>query len=44
SYVEYEIEALAVGNITDAGSSGGYSPCKVVLQNALPANSYTAAP
>lgn len=35
---EYTLEALA--NTTDVGASGGYSPAKIQLQNAKPANTY----
>lgn len=40
SYVEYTISGKAVSNATDAGASGGTSPVKVTLQNALPANTF----
>lgn len=39
-YVEVEIEFKAIANTTDAGASGGYSPLKVTLQNALPSGTY----
>lgn len=39
-WVEYEITYEAVMNSTDAGASGGTSPIKVTLQNALPAATY----
>lgn len=40
SWIEFETSGLAVGNLTDAGASGGYSPCKATLQNAYPAATY----
>jgi hypothetical protein len=40
SWIEWEAEGRAIGNVTDAGASGGYSPCKVLLKNALPASTY----
>jgi hypothetical protein len=40
SYIEFEVEGLAVGNTVDVGTSAGYSPCKVVLQNAKPSGTY----
>lgn len=43
SYIEFEVEGLMVGNTTDVGTSGGYSPCKVTLQNSEPSGTYAAA-
>ena len=39
-YFTVEIDFKAVANTTDVGSSGGYSPCKITLQNALPSGTY----
>jgi hypothetical protein len=39
-YVTVEIDYKAVANTTDAGASGGLSPCKITLQNALAASTY----
>lgn len=40
SWIEFSAGGKAIGNVTDAGVSGGYSPCKVVVKNALPASTY----
>lgn len=40
SYLQWQVEAKFYGNTTDVGTSAGYSPCKVTLQNALPAATY----
>lgn len=40
SWIEYAAGGRAIGNVTDIGASGGYSPCKVVVKNALPASTY----
>lgn len=40
SWIEFAADGKAIGNVTDAGASGGYSPCKVVVKNALPASTY----
>ena len=39
-YVEIVVDLTGIGNTTDAGSTGGYSPVKIVAQNALPSGSY----
>jgi hypothetical protein len=39
-YVQLKVDYKAVANTTDVGSTGGYSPIKVTLQNALPASTY----
>lgn len=39
-FVEAEIEFKAIGNTTDVGASGGYGPCKFVVQNATAAGVY----
>lgn len=39
-YVEVDVDINAQGNTTDAGSSGGYSNIKWVLQNAKPSGTY----
>jgi hypothetical protein len=38
--VGYDVAFVGVGNATNVGASGGFSPCKVTLQNAIPANTY----
>lgn len=38
--VGYDNEFTAVANTTNAGASGGYSPIKVTLQNAIAASTY----
>jgi len=40
SWIEFAAGGKAIGNVTDAGVSGGYSPCKVIVKNALPASTY----
>lgn len=44
SWIEFDTTGKAIGNVTDAGASGGYSPCKVALKNAYPVNTYVVAP
>lgn len=39
-YAELDCKFEAIANSTDVGASGGYSPVKVTLQNALAANTY----
>jgi len=39
-YVQTEVEWEGVLNATDAGASGGLSPCKISAKNAKPANTY----
>ncbi len=39
-YVAIDAEFEAVANLTDAGASGGYSPIKATLQNAVAAGTY----
>ncbi|MFF2551820.1 phage tail tube protein [Nocardia sp. NPDC058058] len=39
-YVELSAEFTCVGNITDAGATGGYSPCKVFLGNGVASGTY----
>lgn len=39
-YFETQVEFVADANVTDAGASGGYSPCKVTLQNPKPAGTF----
>jgi hypothetical protein len=39
-YVELPISFKAVANSTDIGASGGYSPIKVTLQNAITSGTY----
>lgn len=39
-YIELGVTYKAIANTTDHGASLGYSPIKVVLQNAKPANTY----
>jgi hypothetical protein len=39
-YVELPISFKAVANSTDVGASGGYSPIKVTLQNAITSGTY----
>jgi hypothetical protein len=38
--VEIEVDINAQGNLTDAGNTGGYSPIKWTLKNAVPTNIY----
>lgn len=38
--VGYDVSWVGVANTTNAGASGGYSPCKVTLQNAVAAAIY----
>lgn len=38
--VGYDVTWVGVGNATNVGASGGFSPVKVTCQNALPANTY----
>lgn len=40
TWVELDLTFDCVANVTDAGASGGYSPVKVTLQNAVPTGSY----
>lgn len=35
TYIETEIDFTAMANTTDVGASGGYSPCKWTVQNAI---------
>jgi Phage tail tube protein len=39
-YIEMPVTFTAIANSTDAGASGGLSPVKATLQNALPASTY----
>lgn len=39
-YVETSVSFTALGNTTDAGATGGYSPIKFVCQNAVAASIY----
>lgn len=39
-YVEVDVDVRAIANTTDAGSTGGYSNIKWVLQNAKPSGTY----
>lgn len=39
-FVEIEVDVRSIANTTDAGSTGGYSNIKWVLQNAKAANTY----
>lgn len=39
-YVELEVEFKALANSTDVGATGGYSPAKWVVQNAIAASIY----
>jgi hypothetical protein len=39
-FVEVVIDLTGVGNTTDAGSTGGYSPIKFVAQNAVTSGTY----
>ena len=39
-YVEIQVAWRARANATDVGTSGGYSPCKITVQNALPSGTY----
>jgi len=38
--VEISIDLVGLGNTTDAGTTGGYSPIKWTLKNALPSGTY----
>jgi hypothetical protein len=38
--VEISIDLVGLGNTTDVGSTGGYSPIKWTLKNALPSGTY----
>jgi hypothetical protein len=40
TYIELELSFTAVANVTDKGTSNGYSPVKVTLQNAMPSGTY----
>jgi hypothetical protein len=39
-YVKYMVSFTAIANTTDVGASGGYSPCKWTMTNAVPASTY----
>lgn len=39
-YVEIDVDVRAIANTTDAGSTGGYSNIKWILQNAKPSGTY----
>lgn len=39
-YVEIKVDVTGIANTTDAGSTGGYSPIKWVVQNAVAAGVY----
>ena len=39
-YVVLNVDFTALGNTTDAGASGGYSPIKATLQNAIASGTY----
>lgn len=39
-YIELSVDYEALANTTDAGTSGGYSPIKVTLQNAVASGTY----
>ncbi|MER6533017.1 phage tail tube protein [Streptomyces sp900105755] len=39
-YIELPVSFTAIGNTSDIGASGGYSPIKATLQNAIAANTY----
>lgn len=39
-FVEIDVDVRAIGNTTDAGSTGGYSNIKWTLQNAKPSGTY----
>lgn len=39
-YTQTSVQFEALGNTTDAGASGGLSPCKVLLTNAFAASAY----
>ncbi|MFJ8437674.1 phage tail tube protein [Kitasatospora griseola] len=39
-YIELSVTYEALANATDAGTSGGYSPCKITLQNAVTSGTY----
>jgi hypothetical protein len=40
TYIELELTFTAAANVTDKGTSNGYSPVKVTLQNAMPSGTY----
>lgn len=40
AYVELDLEWTAIATAADAGASGGASPVKITLQNALPTGTY----
>ncbi|BBB00573.1 hypothetical protein RVR_10572 [Actinacidiphila reveromycinica] len=40
-YIELSVDYEALANTTDAGTSGGYSPIKATLTNAVAASTYT---
>ncbi len=42
-FVRLEVNFKAMANVTDIGASGGYSPIKVLLKNAVAAGVYHAA-
>lgn len=39
--VGYDVTWVGVGNTTNVGASGGFSPIKATIQNALPAGTYS---
>jgi hypothetical protein len=39
-YIELPVTFAAYGNATDVGASGGYSPIKATLTNAMPSGTY----
>jgi hypothetical protein len=39
-YIEVPITFTALANVTDVGTSGGYSPIKVTIQNAMASGTY----
>jgi hypothetical protein len=39
-YIELSVDYDALANVTDVGTSGGYSPIKVTLQNAVASGTY----
>ncbi|MFI1520647.1 phage tail tube protein [Kitasatospora cineracea] len=39
-YIELSVSYEGLANTTDVGASGGYSPCKVTIQNAIAAGTY----
>lgn len=40
SFIEFDIEATAIGNTTDVGLTGGYSPCVATVKNAIAPHTY----